>query len=101
MVGPFVTAGGSPCLGCLDQHRIDRDPAWSEIAAGLATAPPAEDACDLVTIMTAAAFAAAEALAYIDGGAPRTIGGAVTVVSPGDLRQRHWPAHPRCSCVRT
>ena len=70
VVGPFVTAGGSPCLGCLDHHRADRDPAWSEIAAGLATAPPAEEACDLVTIMTAAAFAAAEALAHIDGGAP-------------------------------
>ncbi len=100
VVGPFVEAGGSPCLGCLELHRSDRDPAWSEIAADLATKPP-EEACDLVTIMTAAAFAAAEALAHIDGNEPRTIGGAVTVVSPGDLRRRHWPAHPRCSCVRT
>ncbi|WP_143049779.1 TOMM precursor leader peptide-binding protein [Asanoa ishikariensis] len=101
VIGPFVQPAGSPCLSCLDHHRRDRDEDWSEIAAGLATAPPTEEAGDLVTIMTAAALGAAEALAYIDGGTPRTTDGAVTVVSPGDLRWRHWPAHPRCSCVPT
>ncbi|WP_089247527.1 TOMM precursor leader peptide-binding protein [Asanoa hainanensis] len=101
VIGPFVEPGGSPCLGCLDQHRTDRDPGWSGLAAGLATAPPPAEAGGLVAIMTAAALAAHEVLTYIDGGAPRTIGGAVTVVSPGDLWWRHWPAHPRCSCVQT
>lgn len=97
VIGPFVAPGGSPCLGCLDRHRIDRDPAWPEIAAGLATAPPAE-ACDLVTIMAATAFAVAEVLAHLDGGTPRTTGAAVELVSPGQLRWRDWPPHPRCSC---
>ncbi|WP_170215863.1 hypothetical protein [Asanoa ferruginea] len=97
VIGPFVAAGGSPCLACLDRHRIDRDPAWPEIAAGLATAPPAE-ACDLVTIMAATAFAVAEVLAHLDGGRPRTAGAAVELVSPGELRWRYWPPHPRCSC---
>jgi hypothetical protein len=97
VIGPFVAAGGSPCLGCLDRHRIDRDPAWPEIAAGLATAPPAE-ACDLVTIMTATGFAVSEVLAHLDGGTPGTTGAAVELVSPGELRWRYWPRHPRCSC---
>ncbi|MEV4617904.1 hypothetical protein AB0J74_04185 [Asanoa sp. NPDC049573] len=97
VIGPFVAPGGSPCLGCLDLHRIDRDPAWPEIAAGLATAPPAE-ACDLVTIMAATAFAVGEVLAYLDGGTPSTAGGAVELVSPGEVRRRYWPPHPRCSC---
>jgi bacteriocin biosynthesis cyclodehydratase domain-containing protein len=97
VIGPFVAAGGSPCLGCLDRHRLDRDPAWPEIAAGLATAPPAE-ACDLVTIMAATAFAVAEVLAHLDGATPRTTGAAVELVSPGELRWRYWPPHPRCSC---
>ncbi|HEV7707762.1 MAG TPA: hypothetical protein VGP16_06170 [Asanoa sp.] len=97
VIGPFVAAGGSPCLGCLDRHRIDRDPAWPEIAAGLATAPPAE-ACDLVTIMAATGFAVSEVLAHLDGGTPGTTGAAVELVSPGELRWRYWPRHPRCSC---
>ncbi|MEV4537240.1 TOMM precursor leader peptide-binding protein [Asanoa sp. NPDC049518] len=101
VIGPFVGPAGSPCLSCLDHHRAERDDAWAAIAAGLATGPPSDEAGDLVTIMTAAALGAAEALAYIDGGRPRTSGGAVTVVSPGDLRWRHWPPHPRCSCVPT
>jgi hypothetical protein len=101
VVGPFVEANGRPCLGCLDQHRIDRDPDWPQIAAALATGPPAEEACDLVTIMSATALATFEALTHIDGGTPETVGAALEVVAPGSVRRRDWPRHPRCSCTRT
>src|SRR5205814_1262273 len=41
VVGPLVPPAGSPCLRCVDLHRVDRDPAWPALAAQLATADPA------------------------------------------------------------
>ncbi|MDG4822935.1 hypothetical protein O7635_13855 [Asanoa sp. WMMD1127] len=100
-IGPFVPPDGSPCLACRDLHRTDRDPAWPDIAAGLATSRSEEEACDLVTIMAAAAFAAGQVLVWTDGGDPVTTATAVSLVTLADLRWRRWPAHPRCSCVRS
>jgi len=100
IIGPLVAPRASPCLDCLDRHRADRDPAWPDIAAQLATTR-VEEHCDHATLLTAAAFAAAEALAYIDGHEPQTAGGAVEITAPGRLRRRRWPPHPLCGCSRT
>lgn len=98
IVGPFVPAAGSPCLNCLDLHRRDRDPDWPIVAAQLAGDHP--EPCDTATLLAAASYAAAEALAYVDGARPETIGSAVEINSPGRLRRRRWPPHPRCACGR-
>jgi bacteriocin biosynthesis cyclodehydratase domain-containing protein len=97
VVGPLVRAGGSPCLNCLDLHRQDRDPAWPELAAQLAGRPPAEP-CTAPTLIAAVAYAAAEVLAFLDGGAPETVGAAAEISAPGRIRRRAWPPHPGCGC---
>nr|MDT0662811.1 hypothetical protein [Micromonospora sp. DSM 115978] len=99
VVGPLVPATGSPCLNCLDLHRRDRDPDWPAIAAQLAAGGPPEP-CAVPTLIAAAGYAAGEVLAFLDGGTPETIGGAVEISAPGRLRRRAWPPHPGCSCGR-
>ncbi|GII21079.1 ThiF family adenylyltransferase [Planosporangium mesophilum] len=100
VVGPFVPPAGSPCLACLDLHRLDRDPAWPTLAAQLATAPPTGQACAATTTLIGVGHAVAEILAYLDGGSPRTRGATIEIDGAGGERRRSWPPHPTCDCRR-
>jgi bacteriocin biosynthesis cyclodehydratase domain-containing protein len=100
LIGPLVRPTGSPCGRCLELHRRDRDPAWPALAAQLVTAGVGADGCPLATVLSSAAFAADEVLAYLDGRRTRTDGASVELRRPGDLRRRSWPPHPRCDCRR-
>ncbi|OWV07848.1 hypothetical protein B5D80_13690 [Micromonospora wenchangensis] len=97
VVGPLVRPPVGPCLHCLELHRTDRDPGWPGLAAQLATGP-ADQSCGTATLLTAAGYAVAEALAQLDGGTPETVGGTVEVGPGGRLRRRAWAPHPDCSC---
>jgi hypothetical protein len=97
-VGPLVRPPAGPCLRCLDLHRADRDPAWPALAAQLAT-DAAGRSCGTATLLAAVGYAAAEALAHLDGGTPETLGCAVEVTGPGRLRRRAWSPHPSCRCA--
>ncbi|MFY1675338.1 hypothetical protein ACN27G_36305 [Plantactinospora sp. WMMB334] len=98
VVGPLVRAAGSPCLNCVDLHRQDRDPGWPGLAAQLADLDGPEP-CLTATLITAVGYAVSEVLAFLDGGTPETVGGAVEVTAAGRLRRRSWPPHPRCDCT--
>ncbi|GIG85873.1 hypothetical protein [Plantactinospora endophytica] len=98
VVGPFVRATGSPCLNCLDLHRRDRDPGWPGLAAQLA-AGGGQEPCLTSTLVAAVGYAVSEVLAFLDGGTPDTVGGAVEVTGAGRLRRRTWPPHPACDCT--
>jgi bacteriocin biosynthesis cyclodehydratase domain-containing protein len=98
VVGPLVPPTGGPCLNCLDLHRRDRDPAWPELAAQLAT--PGREPCAATTLLSAAGLAAGEVLRWLDGETPTTVGAIVEVTGPGQTRRRSWPPHPRCHCFR-
>jgi hypothetical protein len=97
VVGPFVPPAGGPCLQCLDLHRRDRDPGWPELMVQLT--PQAPEPCSVTTLLTATAYATAEALAFLDGGLPETVGAAVEISAPGRFRRRSWPTHPACGCI--
>jgi hypothetical protein len=98
IVGPLVPPGGRPCLNCLDLHRCERDPAWPTLAAQLSE--PGIEATSAPTVLAAAGYAAGEVLAYLDGGAPETVGATVEISAPGRLRRRTWAPHPDCDCRR-
>lgn len=100
VVGPLVPVSGGPCLHCLDLHRTDRDPSWPRLVAQLAQAPAGADPCPAATRLTAAGFAAAEVLAYLDGAAPTTIGTTVEINGVLPWRRRSWSPHPSCDCTR-
>ncbi|GAA4680319.1 TOMM precursor leader peptide-binding protein [Phytohabitans rumicis] len=100
VVGPLVRPGGAPCLNCLELHRQDRDPQWPALAAQLAGEGQPEP-CSAPTLLAAAAYAAGEALVYLDGQEPDTLGAAIEISAPGRLRRRAWPPHPACGCARS
>lgn len=99
VVGPLVPTPGAPCLHCLDLHRQDRDPGWRQLAAQLCAIGPATT-CDAATLLAAVSIGTAEILSFVDGGSPETIGAAVEVHAPAQLRRRAWSVHPRCPCQR-
>jgi hypothetical protein len=98
VVGPLVPPAGRPCLNCVNLHRQDRDADWPEPAAQLAGA--CAEPCAVATALAATAYATGEALAYLDGGSPETLGAAVEIAGPGRFRRRTWPPHPDCPCAR-
>jgi bacteriocin biosynthesis cyclodehydratase domain-containing protein len=100
VVGPLVVPGTTPCLNCLDLHRLDRDPAWRTVAAQLHTGPETAEPVAATTALAGAAYAAAEVLAHIDGGQPTTLGATVEISGPGQSTRRRWSQHPRCGCRR-
>jgi hypothetical protein len=96
VIGPLVPPAGGPCLNCIDLHRQDRDPEWPELAAQLAA--PGDDPCTVATVQCAAGLAAGEVLSWLAGETPTTLGASVELATPGRLRRRSWPPHPRCPC---
>ncbi|MBW6433279.1 hypothetical protein KZ829_05910 [Actinoplanes hulinensis] len=98
VIGPLVPAAGAPCLNCVDLHRQDRDDGWTGIAPP--AAPDGIEPCTVTTLLAATAYATAEALAFLDGAAPETLGAAVEISTAGRFRRRTWPPHPRCGCQR-
>jgi hypothetical protein len=96
MIGPLVPVVGRPCLHCLDLHRRERDASWPGPPPPRAAAAP----CAVTTLLAATAFAAAEVLAFLDGGKPETAGATVEITGAGRVRRRTWPPHPECPCAR-
>jgi hypothetical protein len=103
VVGPVVRRGG-PCLRCLDLTRADLDPAWPVLlgqltGSGVGPGPVVTVAPALVDL--AAALVTTIAMAVLGGGRLPP-GRALEVGTPWpSVRQREWPAHPRCSCAGT
>ncbi|MGX6605842.1 ThiF family adenylyltransferase [Micromonosporaceae bacterium Da 78-11] len=98
VIGPLVPSTGAPCLNCLDLHRKERDAGWPGRPAGRRSAVAEPGA--VATLLTATAYAAAEVLTFLDGGAPQTLGAAAEITAPGRIRRRTWPPHPSCGCTR-
>jgi hypothetical protein len=96
LVGPLVPGTGSSCVRCLDMHRTDRDRAWPDLSAQLALAE-VEAPCPATTALAAAAYAAAEVLAHLDGRPTQTDSAVVEIRQPGRTRRHSFSPHPRCT----
>ncbi|MGH8776930.1 MAG: ThiF family adenylyltransferase [Jiangellaceae bacterium] len=100
IVGPLVLPGRSSCLRCHDLHRTARDPVWPRILAQADRSPPDVTACDVTLATQAAATAAQQVLAHLDGFVPATVDGTVEICLPyGLARRRRWHPHPACGCM--
>jgi len=101
VVGPLVLPGRTSCLRCADLHRTDLDPCWPQVAAQLASRPPA---VELACAQIAAGMATEQVLAMLAGrgAAPDAPPAVATTfeVDPlhGSLVRRRWPPHPACEC---
>lgn len=101
IVGPLVLPGRSACLGCLELHRGDRDPAWPVVAATMLGRPGVGDPASAVAT---AALATAQALVALGGPAcgavePATLDTTLELdLSAGTLLRRSWGPSPSCHC---
>ncbi|GLW97797.1 hypothetical protein Misp02_18840 [Microtetraspora sp. NBRC 16547] len=97
-VGPLVIPGVTPCLGCHDLFRRDRDPSWPAVQARLGGFPAGEIACDAALSALVAAQAAGQALAWLEGAAVRD--GTLEISPDWGWNRSTSHRHPRCSCSR-
>lgn len=100
-IGPLVSPGRTPCVGCHDRHRADWDPAWPALVHQLGRRTTIVRPADVspLTLHAAAGELAAEVLAHAAGRATRTTGRCL-VVGPGPDERSYWPIgfHPACAC---
>ncbi|GAB4084183.1 ThiF family adenylyltransferase [Myceligenerans cantabricum] len=98
VVGPLVLPGRSACVTCLDADRADQDRDWHLVAAQLRQGP--EQVQEAALTALAAATAAGQVLAQLDGHRPTAVGSCLEVALPDCLpRVRRFDPHPRCGCV--
>ena len=96
-VGPLVLPGRSACLRCTDLGRRDLDPSWPRLLPQLVRLRQPVGA---VLTAWAASVAAAQALAFLHGGVPESVGATLELSSADHLmRRRTWPLHPGCGCA--
>ncbi|MFC7878483.1 ThiF family adenylyltransferase [Isoptericola sp. NPDC057391] len=100
VVGPLVLPGRSPCVGCCDRHAADADRGWPFVAADLALRPADDVAHETMLAATAAALAAGQVLALLDGATPAAVGRRLEVALPEAVpRVRDVSPHPECGCT--
>lgn len=98
VVGPLVRPGSDACAQCLALHHVDADEHWPAVATHLLHALPRHT--ETLLAIHAAAVAATQALAQLDGRPVRLAGASVRVASDGALSDpHHWQTHPRCGCT--
>lgn len=104
MVGPLVLPRRSACLGCVDRHRTDRDPAWPALAAQLRGVVGSGDRA---TVLATVALALAQLQQIITAvgrrpalaPVPATLNATVEIdVGAQSIIARRWPRHPLCGC---
>ncbi|MEU2183121.1 ThiF family adenylyltransferase [Streptomyces thermolilacinus] len=101
VVGPLVLPGGSACARCVDLGRVDADPAWPRLLAQWRSGRQggAVPTGDVGLAAAVAGLAAAHALAFLDGGAPASVGARWEVASPLlEWRSRRLRPHGQCPC---
>ncbi|MEL7975750.1 ThiF family adenylyltransferase [Isoptericola sp. F-RaC21] len=100
VIGPLVLPGRSACVGCGDRHAADADGGWPYVVADLGRRVVDEVAHETTLAATAAALAAGQVLALLDGGTPATVGRRLEVALPEAVpRVRDVAPHPACGCT--
>lgn len=100
-VSPLVVPGRGPCLYCLEQARIDLDPAWPVVLSQLVTNKKRLD--DSASKLFTAGLAIQKMLAHLDdhGGFKQTeaeLVGYRLEQKSGSVTEFKWAEHPACTC---
>lgn len=99
VVGPLVLPGRSACTGCVARHATDADARWPQLARQL-RAREADRPHETTLAAGAAALAAGQVLAHVDGARPVAVGAALELALPEALpRVRPVQPHAACGCT--
>ncbi|MFE6779531.1 TOMM precursor leader peptide-binding protein [Streptomyces sp. NPDC057702] len=100
VVGPLVVPGVTCCAACMAMRRAEREPGWPRMLAQWQSGRRAPaPACDAALATTVAGLTATQALAFLDGGTPPSMGARLELTLPGlawDMRPIE--PHPDCVC---
>lgn len=97
VIGPYVVAGRSACLRCLDLHDADRDPLRPRLLAQHRRATHAEPSRLLIGLL--AHWVAADLLALAHDRAPATLDATVRLpLLLAGAEATRWAVHPDCGC---
>jgi bacteriocin biosynthesis cyclodehydratase domain-containing protein len=97
-IGPLFLPGSGPCPECIARHRADRGAQWPQ--PRFAETGAVVEPCSVATLLSAVARITHEALTFLDGGTPETLGAEVVITTPARTRRRTWAPHPACRCTR-
>ena len=95
-VGPFVVAGTTACLRCLDAHASDADPGHAVLVEQ--HAPVGDEPCDPLLMQLALTWAVRDLVTYVEGWLPSTWSATIECGPGLALVRREWPRHLRCGC---
>ncbi len=99
VVGPLVLPGRSACTGCVARHATDADARWPYLARQL-RAREADRPHETTLAAGAAALAAGQVLALVDGARPVAVGAVLEIALPEALpRVRPVQPHAACGCT--
>ncbi|AEG43620.1 UBA/ThiF-type NAD/FAD-binding protein [Isoptericola variabilis] len=99
VVGPLVLPGRSACVRCAHRHVADADARWPRLVQQLRGREP-DRPQETTLAANAAALAAGQVLALLDGARPAAVGAALEVALPEAVpRVRPVQPHPGCGCT--
>ncbi|GAB3257723.1 TOMM precursor leader peptide-binding protein [Nocardioides dilutus] len=100
VVGPFVAAGLTACLRCVDCHLGELDPRRGLAVEQAATQPPlVAPPVDATLRALALSLAVRDLVTFVEGDQPATWSATLTVGRPLELTPTRWLRHPACGCA--
>lgn len=96
-LGPFVAAGLTACLRCLDAHSSDHDPGHGLVIEQ--HQPVDNEPCDPLLMRIALACAVRDLASYAEGDAPTTWSATMAIEPSLRLERQEWARHHRCGCA--
>ncbi len=99
-LGPFVVAGRTACLRCVDAHLAVTDPRRALIVEQYAAAEPGwlPEPCDPCLLSVALGWAVRDLVAWVDGETPRLWSSTVEITPGLELVPSPWTRHVHCGC---
>lgn len=99
LVGPFVVAGRSACLRCVDLARAHVDPCWPTVVDSLQTISPTRNCGSPSLAAVTAACAAQEITVWASGTLPNSCDHVVEIPHGlGPVQTVGYQPHPECGC---
>jgi hypothetical protein len=100
-LGPFVLAGATACLRCVDAAQADHDPRYGVVLDQVARTTPSVTSSPALRAL-ALGWVARDLVAYGRGDRPSTWSATVRLAETPDeepVSERRWLRHPLCGCA--
>jgi hypothetical protein len=104
-ISPIIIPGETPCLNCLAEYEVDKDPAWPALASQLIDLPRTRD--DSASLLAATGLALRATLRHLDQSAGFKVSndeeneyslGYLLDYATGNVERTKYSFHKLCNC---